>query len=277
MTRYRGRLQYDGTAFQGYQRQRDGVPTVQGALEAALARISGAPVTVYGAGRTDAGVHASGQVIAFDLAWSHGAEALMRAVNANLPESVVIAQLAPTDDDFQPRFGAMWREYAYTLVVSPHRLPLMRHRAWVVHYPLDVERMDAAAAQISGERDWGALGTPPQGDNTVRHILRSLFVWERGGSYPTAVYTIRANAFMYRMVRRTVGMLVDVGRGKLTLSAMQAIIDRAVVTSTVPIAPPQGLVLTQVAYPSDEKTEQLNQTSNQVGGVLPPQIEVQER
>lgn len=260
MPRYRAILSYDGTPYQGYQRQRDGVPTVQGVVEAALARINrGVPVTVWAAGRTDTGVHATGQVIAFDLNWTHTEVALMRALNANLPDSVAVTALSPTQAAFHPRFDALKRAYRYTVVCAPHPIPMLRHRAWVwQHGPLNVDAMQAAAAHLLGKHDFASLGMPPQGTNTVRTVAESW--WEAGDSLPAYLadgfvrltwlhYHIAADAFLYRMVRRTVGLLVDVGRGKRHPDSIPDVLARAQIVSDVKIAPPQGLVLTRVWYP----------------------------
>ncbi len=255
MMRYRAQLAYDGSPFQGFQRQREGIPTVQGTVEAALRKITGQHVTVIGAGRTDSGVHATGQVIAFDVAWPHGDVALYRAINSNLPASVALTALQPAPQAFHPRLDAVRRAYRYTLLLAEYPMPLRRHTAWVVIGErvrgFSAQQMMDAAALIGGKRDYGALGTPPQGTNTVREVVRS--VW---ANYPEdgAVrleYIIEADAFLYRMVRRTVGMLYDVGRGKLDARTFERILASGQVAKGVTIAPPQGLVLTQVTYPGD--------------------------
>jgi len=253
--RYRATLAYDGTAYQGYQRQPQGVLTVQGVVEAAIESIYGEFVTVHVAGRTDSGVHATGQVIAFDLNWTHGTQALYKAINSKLPADVAMTQLAEAPDDFSPRFDAIRREYQYTILLAKHGLPLQRHTAWVVlerKTPnFKLASMLDAASLLPGTRDFGALGTPPQGNNTMRTIFRSEWatMW-----LPEAVrltYTIEADAFLYRMVRRTVGMLYDVGRGRLTLARFTEILQSAEIARGVTIAPPQGLVLTRVMYPQN--------------------------
>ncbi|MEL7236006.1 MAG: tRNA pseudouridine(38-40) synthase TruA, partial [Chloroflexota bacterium] len=248
-------LAYDGTAYQGYQRQPDGVPTVQAVVERALADICGEHVTVYAAGRTDTGVHATGQVIACDADWRHGAEALYRAVNSKLPPDVAITSLAETAADFNPRFNALRREYQYTMLLAKHALPLQRHTAWVLREDrvpdFRLSNMLDAATMLPGTRDFGALGRPPQGDNTVRTVFRSEWstVWLPEGMRLT--YTIEADAFLYRMVRRTVGMLYDVGRGRMSLSQFESTLHSGEIATGVTIAPPQGLVLTRVTYPEE--------------------------
>lgn len=252
MARYRATLAYDGTAFHGFQLQND-LPTVQGAVENALAKLAKTErVPIHGAGRTDTGVHATGQVIAFDLDWSHPPEALQKALNANLPPSVAVYDLTVTRDDFHPRFDAQRRAYVYTIVRSSHPLPLLRHRAWILGWTLNLDHMVQAAETLIGRRDFAALGTPPQGDNTVRTIYAAH--WQQGanGDETALAFYIEADAFLYRMVRRTVGMLVDVGRGHLTVSDFADIIKRAQLAKNVTIAPPQGLILSRVVYADDK-------------------------
>lgn len=229
---------------------------MQGAVEAALSVIAKAPVTVYAAGRTDTGVHATGQVIAFDLNWRHSETVLLKAINGYLPPTVAVRSLNVTRDDFQPRFDAVRREYQYTLRLSPYPLPLLRHTSWViVGRTLDTDAMHEAAALLPGSRDFGALGKPPQGDVTVREVYRSELSACSEGDTTRLVYTIEANAFLYRMVRRTVGVLYDIGRGRRTVSGFATMLDQAEILSGVTIAPPQGLVLTRVTYPDDPPPE----------------------
>jgi tRNA pseudouridine38-40 synthase len=252
--RYRATLAYDGTAFQGFQRQRDGVPTVQGAVEAALAALCGGGyVVVRGAGRTDTGVHATGQVVAFDLDWTHGSRALYHALNANLPPSVAVTHVSEAADGFHPRFDAVRRAYRYRLLLADHPLPLERHTAWVVlreRCQWALKDAQAAAATLPGTRDFGALGKPPQGTNTVRTVYHSALTWQpyTDGDAIAVTYTIEANAFLYRMVRRTVGMLYDVALHRLMPDDFARLLAAGTVAQGVTIAPPQGLVLTRVMY-----------------------------
>ncbi len=257
--RYRATLAYDGAPYQGYQRQKAGVPTVQGTVEAALGRLSGTDVTVYGAGRTDSGVHATGQVIAFDLDWKHGETALYKALNANLPGTVAILDVGATTADFNPRFDALWRAYQYTVVWCAHPLPLERHTVWVTPHRFELEPMRVGAALLRGKRDWGALGTPPQpGGHTIRELY-GVTLAEAPLDVQAAHLRLKigvcANAFLYRMVRRIVGALYDIGRGMLSVETFAAALDEAEVMRRVTIAPPQGLVLTRVAYPGDDDAD----------------------
>ena len=252
LTRYRAVAAYDGTAYYGYQRQGGGTPTVQGAIETAIAQVTGAPVTVSAAGRTDTGVHAAGQVIAFDVAWKHAPEALWRAVNANLPHDIALISLSMADPMFHPRYDARSRMYEYALYVAPARQPLLDRYAWhvPVREPLDVNAMQAAAGVLVGTHDFAAFGQPPQGENTVREVMRSdidVLLGARPGEQVIR-YTVEANAFLYRMVRRLVGALARVGTGALTTGAFEEAFRAADGAWPNQTAPACGLCLIKVTY-----------------------------
>ena len=249
--RYRALVAYEGTDFYGFQRQAGETPTVQGALERALAAVTGRRVAVLGAGRTDSGVHASGQVIAFDAAWRHGAGALQRAVNAHLPPTVALLQLEPTAADFHPRYDARSRTYAYTLYASPVRQPLLERYAWGLRCGgLNVAAMVEAAALLCGTHDFATFGQPPQGTNTVRTVFRSELETVHPLQPQGAVlrYTIEADAFLYRMVRRIVGALARVGRGKLSVEDLAEGLAAADNRWPNRTAPARGLCLIGVRY-----------------------------
>jgi tRNA pseudouridine38-40 synthase len=269
MTRYRALLTYDGTAYQGFQRQAGDSPTIQGAVESAIAAATGQAATVIGAGRTDTGVHATGQVIAFDVEWQHEDAALLRALNALLPGDIALQDLT-RHEGFHPRFDAVLRIYKYTLIVARQRQPLLRHRAWWVHHPLDGDAMQRAASLLVGEHDFATFGKPPQGQSTVRRVETSEWVQ----ALPTAdqpqpfeqwTYTIAANAFLQHMVRRIVGALVFVGRGKWSVEQFRTAFERARLLEAITLAPPQGLVLAQVLYP-DEGTQDQEQAGETPAG-----------
>lgn len=243
--RYRAVVAYDGTAYFGFQRQRD-QPTIQGVLEAALEAVTGQQTTVHAAGRTDTGVHASGQVIAFDIEWRHPDRALLAALNDALPAAVAV-QALQQHEGFHPRFDAVSRLYIYTLYQAPVRHPLWASRAWHVRRALNEAGLRAGAALLLGRQDFAALGHPPQGENTVRTVLRS--EWEVGAEGEAHLwrYTIEADAFLHHMVRRTVSALVEIGLGRWTVPRFaQALNAREVLR--LPLAPPGGLVLAQVKY-----------------------------
>lgn len=245
--RYRALLAYDGTAYYGFQRQTADTPTIQQALETAIAKVTGQSVTVLGAGRTDAGVHATGQVIAFDVAWRHEDVALLRAINANLPDDIALQSIRQ-QAGFHPRYDALSRRYVYTIIIAGQRQPLLERYAWRVREPLNGDAMQAAARLLIGEHDFATFGQPPQGENTVRRVLVSEWSQtdEPYGAHLT--YTVEANAFLYHMVRRMVAIQVEVGQGRRTLDTFEADFKAADIARARAIAPSQGLVLTAVHY-----------------------------
>jgi tRNA pseudouridine38-40 synthase len=249
-SRYRGTLAYDGTAYLGFQRQTD-PRTIQGTLERAIQQVTKQTVTVIGAGRTDTGVHAVGQVITFGVAWKHGDDILLKAINAALPNDIALQDLIRLTGDaqhFNPRYDAVKRLYKYTLYVSRQRQPLLTRFAWQVYPPLNGEALHAASALLIGTHDFGAFGKPPRGDNTVRTVYRSEWTQQPEAFGVRWQYTVEANAFLQHMVRRIVGMVVDVGRGWITLEQFETAFRSAQIDHAVTVAPPQGLVLEQVTY-----------------------------
>lgn len=243
---YRATVQYDGTAYQGFQRQRDGTSTVQAAIETALEQISGHPVVVVGAGRTDTGVHALGQVVSFTIDWSprHGNAALLRAMNANLPRDIVALDVTEAAPGFHPRFSARRRSYRYRIHVSAVPDLFRRDRVWHLVEPLDVVAMDAAAKLLLGEHDFATFGRAPVGENTSRTVFEATCrpqddeVW----------FTITANAFLNRMVRSLMGSIKEVGTGKWQLADFRAALEAKSRGRSATAAPPQGLCLVAVEY-----------------------------
>jgi tRNA pseudouridine38-40 synthase len=213
-------------------------------LEAALLQISGRHCPVTGSGRTDSGVHATGQVISFELAWPHGVDALQRAMNAHLPPDIAVQACRPAPAGFHPRFSARWRMYEYLIFNHPQRSPLRRHRSWHVRRALDLERMKAAAALLPGVRDFATFGTPPQGNNTVRELFRA--DWQQQGEY--LKFTVQANAFLYRMVRSLVSSLKAVGDGSWTVTDFQQALSACDRRRAAGTAPAHGLYLIKVDY-----------------------------
>jgi tRNA pseudouridine38-40 synthase len=245
LTRYRAILAYDGTDYHGFQRQApEREPTIQGQVEWALRKIGQAGVTVVGSGRTDAGVHATGQVIALEAEWRHSLADLQRALNATLPPDIAVLEIAEAAPDFNPRYNAVSREYVYTIYNAPVRHPLYRHYALHVAEPLDAATMDAAAARLVGERDFAAFGLPTTGEVTVRRMIRAECRFEA----PFVWVDLEANGFLYRMARGIVGTLLAVGRGAMTLEQFDAVLgsrDRSCAEAPVP---PHGLCLMRVNY-----------------------------
>lgn len=242
--RYKAIVEYDGGAYQGYQRQEDHIATVQGEIEAVIAEIARQHVTVYASGRTDAGVHAVGQVIAFDMAWKYGANALHRAINRKLPMDISFLSLGEVDNEFHPRFSAKRRGYRYTVYNGVERRPLLRHQTWHVKDRLDAAVMNEAAHYLIGHHDFGTFGTPPIGTNSVRDIFHAQ--WERDGEF--LYFDIVATAFLRRMVRGIVGSLALVGKGSWSVEQFRAAMAACERSRTGASAPPQGLVLQFVEY-----------------------------
>jgi tRNA pseudouridine38-40 synthase len=242
--RVRGVVAYDGTDYGGFQRQANAL-TIQEVLEMALAQVTQETVTVLAAGRTDAGVHATGQVVAFDTAWRHGLDDLWRALNAVLPADIAFLQIGEAASDFHPRYDACSRRYRYTVYNAPVRWPLSLRYTLHVAVPLDVAAMGQAVRLLVGEHDFAAFGqAPKQGKATVRRVLAA----EWGGDSPRLDFDIEANAFLYRMVRSIVGTLLRVGRGEMTVGEFAAVLASRDRSQAGPTVPPHGLCLVEVKY-----------------------------
>ncbi|HEX5013736.1 MAG TPA: tRNA pseudouridine(38-40) synthase TruA [Candidatus Limnocylindrales bacterium] len=239
--RYRARVEYDGTDFAGFQVQ-PGARTVQGELEAALARLTGGErQPVDGAGRTDAGVHAEGQVIAFSYAGRLMAAELGKALDALLPVDVSIRDVRRTTARFHPRSAARYREYRYTVWNGP-RSPLRERTALGVRVPLDTAAMARAGSVLEGRHDFSAFGAVAD-QNPVRTV-HSVRV-RRSGSLVTI--DVRADAFLRGMVRRIVAVLLEVGRGKMDESGVRAALAARVPALDGASAPAHGLSLRRIA------------------------------
>jgi tRNA pseudouridine38-40 synthase len=246
--RYRAIVEYDGTDFLGYQIQATG-RTVQGEIEKSLEKITGAAIRIDGAGRTDAGVHAVGQVIAFNLAWKHALADLHRALNATLPRDIVISDLKITDDDFHPRFSALNRSYRYTIINRAWPSVLQRRYAHHVREKLRVKEMGEASRFLLGSRDFASFGKPTQGESTVREVAQA--EWSVNGDL--LIFDITANAFLYRMVRIIVGTMIEVGLERLAVDEVKHILGAQDLTRSAAPAPAHGLCLMRVAYPDEIK------------------------
>lgn len=208
----------------------------------------GTPTGVTGAGRTDTGVHATGQVIAFDAEWRHSDTALLKALNMALPPAIAVQSIRE-QPGFHPRFDALSRTYRYDVAETPVRQPLIEQRAWQVEPVLNRDVLHEAAALLVGEHDFGTFGTPPRGgDNTVREVFVSAWS-EQAAPYGALLsYQIEATAFLKHMVRRIVALLVAAGRGWITLDGFARAFQSASMKQAKPPAPPQGLYLESVKY-----------------------------
>jgi len=237
-------VEYDGRAFCGWQSQPDAC-AVQDALERALAGICVHPVRIAGAGRTDSGVHASGQVAHFDTSAQRPLTAWTRGANSALPSSVAVHWAHPVRDDFHARFAATGRSYTYVLLNRPTRPGLDAGRVGWFHHRLAVDRMQEAAALLVGTHDFSAFRAAEcQADSPVRE-LRRLDIERRGD---LIVFRLAANAFLQRMVRNLVGSLVYVGKGSHPPVWMRELLDRRDRSLAAPTFAPDGLYLTGVEY-----------------------------
>ena len=241
--RYRALIEYDGTAYHGFQRQLV-EPTIQGEIEKALAEITRQPISIIGAGRTDSGVHATGQVIAFELAWKHGNFRLLKAINANLPEDIVVKEIVTARTDFHPRYDALSRTYTYYIYNQRVRSPVHRRCSWHVVKSLDLDLLNETAELIIGEHDFATFGQPPQGTNTRRNVFQAN--WQRDNQQ--LVFQIEANAFLYRMVRSLVGTMKVVGDGTWTVADFEKALSAVNRSQAAKTAPAKGLFLTSVSY-----------------------------
>ena len=249
-TRFKLTLHYDGAAFHGWQAQ-PGQPTVQGAVEAAISRITGEHRTVTGAGRTDTGVHATGQVAAVTIPADWTAPSLVRALNALLPGSVWVRGAVAVDRDFHPRYNAIARSYSYRVGTAPEAAsPFHCRWCWALCRPLELETVARAAEALLGEHEFRAFakaGQPQRGYSCSVTTAR----WSPWGDLGV-VFEISANRFLHRMVRYLVGTMVDVALGHRMEEDIVLLLrkddgDSALTTS--PPAPPEGLFLTGVDYP----------------------------
>jgi len=254
--RVRALVAYDGTDYSGFQRQ-VGVPTVQEALETALGEVTQESVSVWAAGRTDAGVHAQGQVIAFDTAWRHGVEDLQRAMNAVLPADAAVRELEVARSGFHPRYDARSRRYRYLVHHAPVRSPIARRFSLYMPYPLDMGAMQRAADMLVGEQDFATFGQAPQGEITVRRVASAVWrdaTWLCSGSGAGRgegrflAFDIEANAFLYRMVRSIVGTLLDVGQGRMSVGDFEEALKSCERGQAGRTAAPHGLCLVHVNY-----------------------------
>jgi tRNA pseudouridine38-40 synthase len=238
---------YDGSPFHGFA-ENQGVATVAGTLRGAVERVLGCPVTLTGAGRTDTGVHAWGQVVSFDAADDVDLERLQKSVNSMCGPAIAVREATRVSETFDARFSARWRRYRYTILTGAAPSPFLASTAWHVTDPLDVAAMRLACDPLIGEHDFASFcRAPPGGTATlVRRVLAAS--WQRDGG-DILTFDIRATSFCHQMVRSIVGLHVDVGRGRRHAGDVLAILrarDRAAMTAN--IAPPHGLCLWAVGY-----------------------------
>ncbi len=270
-------LAYDGTEFHGWATQ-PGLRTVQGTLEPALARVLRvAEARLTCAGRTDAGVHARGQVVHLDVAEDVVADAagrstaapvdvLARRLNGILPPDVRIHRCIEAADGFDARFSAVWRRYAYRIADAPDVVdPLVRRSVLTWPRTLDLEAMNRAAADLVGEHDFAAFCRRREGATTIRTLLE--LSWSRDDK-GLVIAQVRADAFCHNMVRSLVGCLVAVGEGRRAPSWAGEVLGRGVRDAAVTVVPAHGLTLEEVAYPPDEELAGQAETARTVRTLL---------
>lgn len=239
-------LHYDGAPFRGWQLQ-PGAATVQGTIEDALARLTGERRAVLGSGRTDTGVHATGQVatVAVPPPWS--ANELAKSLNAVLPGEIWVRDIEPVPDDFHPRYGAVSRSYEYRVGTAPRSAsPFHRRWCWPLGRALDLDAANRAARLLHGEREFRAFAKSGQPQRGYRcRVTRARWVpWDDLG----AVFEISANRFLHRMVRYLVGTMVDIARGRREEDDMALLLSGNTDLRTSRPAPARGLFLTRVEY-----------------------------
>jgi tRNA pseudouridine38-40 synthase len=235
---------YDGAPFRGFARQ-PGLRTVQGTIEDALSRVLRAAITTSAAGRTDAGVHALGQVMSFaaptpvvDLS------SLQHSLNSMCGPEIAIIEISEAPESFDARFSALSRTYEYAIMTREVHDPFSRHTTWQRPGPLDVEAMSKAAQSLLGEHDFTSFGRVEEGKTPMRRVT-SIEIEEEGD---LVLIRITANSFIQQMVRSIVGTLVAVGSGKILAAGVDAILHARDRSTAAPVAPPNGLFLTSVEY-----------------------------
>ncbi|HKS97060.1 MAG TPA: tRNA pseudouridine(38-40) synthase TruA [Terriglobia bacterium] len=249
-------IAYDGTDFHGWQRQPNR-PTVQALLETTLARLLGdaqGPVALHGSGRTDAGVHASGQVANFKTASSIPCANLLVALNDQLPPTVRVRDVQDVPESFHARYDVRSKTYRYRILLAPICPPFLARYVYHCPYPLDPRRIAHGANLLAGEHDFTSFAAAPAhaDDGKASSMVRTILNWRLILRPRTRllIYEVRGNGFLHHMVRNIVGTLIEVGRGKLAPEDVARILAARDRTQAGPTAPPQGLCLVKVEYES---------------------------
>lgn len=259
---------YHGASFHGFAAN-EGVRTVAGVLTQALSAVCRYPVELVGAGRTDAGVHAWGQVVSCDLPERLDLSNVMHRVNRMCGPELAVRQATWTRGDFNARFSAIWREYRYTVWNAPQPHPFLIDTAWHVHHPLSLAALQLSCDALIGERDFTSFCRQPPliaglGEPSMRRRVMHADWKDVTAAAPLADndgavlrFEIRANAFCHQMVRSLVGAMIKIGEGRLRPSAMQTMIQRRNRESLPTLAPPQGLMLWKVGYPPADQAHKV--------------------
>ncbi len=238
-------VEYEGTAYSGFQYQRNG-PSIQEQLEKSITALTGEKVRIKAAGRTDAGVHALGQVVAFDTASTHPPLTVQRAMNHRLPDDIAVRAAYRVGDGFDPRRHAQSRRYRYTMLTGSVHSPLRRRTATLVREDVDIVRMAEGAEMLVGVHDFARFGGPleHEGASTAREVFSSGVT----AIDDAIVFDVEGNAFLPHQMRRMAGALVDVGRGAMSIEDLRQLIDGKETDATSRSLPPQGLCLIAVKY-----------------------------
>lgn len=253
MVRYKAIIAYDGTNFSGFQRQPNG-RTVQAELEALLTRMAdGQPIMVHGSGRTDAGVHALGQVIHFDFPYERPLERMRYALDTQSPEDIAVSSVEQVTEDFHARYLVVEKTYQFKVDIGKPRSPFRRHYASYYPYPLDLERIRQALPDLLGTHDFTSFcASGSSVEDKVRTIHEASMVVNETGDQLT--FTFRGDGFLYKMIRILVGTLLKIGNGRLAVDSIPAIIAGKDRNLAGPTAHPEGLYLAQVCY-EDEASQ----------------------
>ena len=251
--RYKFTVSYNGTEFSGFQRQ-GAARTVQSELESALRKLGWKEDSIIGAGRTDSGVHAAGQVVSAAMEWHQGEEKLRNAINANLPHDLAVLKVEKAAWDFSARYNALSRTYHYQVYFSPVRNPLRDEFSWQIWPKLSLESLNQISRHFVGIHDFRAFGSPPRKNHsTVRAVFANS--WKQQ-SDDEACFEIEANAFLYHMVRRIVFLQVAYAKGNVTEEEIIAAV-RDGIDAKPGLAPARGLQLWQVRYPEPGQEREL--------------------
>ncbi|MGB0384051.1 MAG: tRNA pseudouridine(38-40) synthase TruA [Ardenticatenaceae bacterium] len=246
MAHYKATIEYDGTEFHGFQRQLQ-ARTVQGVLEDVLSTLNGGTrISLRGAGRTDSGVHAVGQVIDFQLPYRGDEVALQRALNAMLPQDVAVREISRAPKEFHPRYDALSRVYIYSLLNTPIRQPLYYRQTLQERHPLNELAMDEALKRLQGQHDFASFGRPTSPSGRTTRIMLATRVWREGELIRIKV---EANGFLYRMVRSIVGTLLVIGRGQKAPAWIDSVLAARHRGAAPQVVRPTGLCLVAVRYP----------------------------
>jgi tRNA pseudouridine38-40 synthase len=240
-------LEYDGTNYHGWQIQSH-APSIQDCLNRALSAVADETIECVGAGRTDSGVHATGQVAHFDSLADRGLRSWLLGINSNLPEDISVRWVRLVPEDFHARYSAVARGYRYVILNRPIRSALERSRAWWIRQPLNLASMDAAARYLLGEHDFSAFRAAACQSHSPVRSIRSLQISQTDDRI---VIECEANAFLHHMVRNIVGSLVTVGRGEQEPGWLRQLLDQRDRRVAGMTAPPWALFLTMVQYPAE--------------------------